>query len=288
MKPKSSRPAAKWSGCLAALTLFIAVCLSSPPPIMADCPLTSQRTAASQYLPMAGWLVWQSPRITPPPENETMKTVDEILELLPENAVKPGGTVSKPVNMLFIARQTKIRTIMKKAGWAESSESMLEFIGDALMNLSSGKKPVKSPPVSKLYVSGKHQDMNFAVSKSSGSKAGIRRDGIGIIRIWRLPYSVSSPASIDLLRPGSPSPKAEGSPAQRPRCIPAWCATMSAGKRLDSFKSAIEKVLASEKSKVYFMPSASGEGLPLPDKFKDGGLPRDSAKQKILVLEIND
>ncbi len=208
---------------MAALPLFLAACLLSPAPVF------------------AGWLVWQSPRITPPPENETAKTVGEILKSLPENAVKPDGTVSKPVNVLFIARQKKIREIMKKAGWAESAQGMLEFIGGALMNLSSGKNPAKCPPVSKLYVIGKQHDMSFTVSKSSGNKTGIRRGGMDIIRIWRLPYSVSSPAH-----------------------IPAWCAAVTAEKGLDSFKSTVEKVLAPEKSKVYFRQRQTSLRLVMP------------------------
>lgn len=196
---------------MAALTLFIAICLSFPHPVS------------------AGWLVWQSPRITPPPENETVKPVGEILKLLPENAVKSDGTVSKPVNVLFISSQKKIREIMEKAGWAESAQGMLEFIGGALMDLSSGKKPAKCPPVSKLYVIGRQQDMSFTVRKSSGNKTGIKRGGMDIIRIWRLPYSASSPAH-----------------------IPAWCAAAAAEKGLDFFKSTAEKALAPSKSKIYF------------------------------------
>ena len=60
-----------------------------------------------------------------------------------------------------------------------------------------------------------------------------------------------------------------------PAHIPAWCAAVTVEKGLDSFKSTVEKVLALEKSKVYFRQRRTNLRLAMPLK-------------KILVLEIND
>lgn len=127
---------------------------------------------------LCGWLIWQSPKIAQAPADETVRDVKETVKSLPEKAESQGGKISLPVNIIFVSTQEKIREALATAGWEESTSDILESAGSALMELSSGKKTVRFPPVRKFFLGNKPQDMSFAALSDSKEQ----------LVIWRLPY----------------------------------------------------------------------------------------------------